>query len=177
MKQTKQNKQTYCQAQSCFNCRSRQCCSFVEAWKMLKGKIVTLCGMSCWNRKVVATFHSFFHLTYITLLWAVQSQGQWRSISTGLSPDRQRGWPLHPLQRSGACGTIIEEREFGLSRQHSSRTGPSMWRECNHLSHGNLQQDLADRRMANPMDPVLIHHTSQERQPAAVPKLPNDQPH
>ena len=109
MKQTKQNKQTYCQAQSCFNCRSRQCCSFVEAWKMLKGKIVTLCGMSCWNRKVVATFHSFFHLTYITLLWAVQSQGQWRSISTGLSPDRQRGWPLHPLQRSGACSTIIEE--------------------------------------------------------------------
>ena len=26
---------------------------------------------------------------------------------------------------------------------------------------------LADRRMANPMDPVLSHHTSQERQPAA----------
>ena len=41
----------------------------------------------------------------------------------------------------------------------------------------NLQQDLADRRMANPMDPVLSHHTSQERQPAAVPELPNDQPH
>ena len=25
--------------------------------------------------------------------------------------------------------------------------------------------------MANPMDPVLSHHTSQERQPAAVPEL------
>ena len=28
--------------------------------------------------------------------------------------------------------------------------------------------------MANPMDPVLSHHTSQERQPAAVPELPNN---
>ena len=27
------------------------------------------------------------------------------------------------------------------------------------------------------MDPVLSHHTSRERQPAAVPELPNDQPH
>ena len=27
------------------------------------------------------------------------------------------------------------------------------------------------------MDPVLSHHTSQERQPAAVPELPNNQPH
>ena len=34
-----------------------------------------------------------------------------------------------------------------------------------------------DRRMANPVDPVLSHHTSQERQPAAVPELPNSQPH
>ena len=31
--------------------------------------------------------------------------------------------------------------------------------------------------MANPMDPVLNHYTSQERQSAAVPELPNDQPH
>ena len=31
--------------------------------------------------------------------------------------------------------------------------------------------------MANPVDPVLGHHTSQERQTAAVPELPNDQPH
>ena len=31
--------------------------------------------------------------------------------------------------------------------------------------------------MANPVDPVLSHHTSQERQPAAVPELQNDQPH
>ena len=31
--------------------------------------------------------------------------------------------------------------------------------------------------MANPMDPVLSHHTSHERQLAAVPELPNNQPH
>ena len=32
--------------------------------------------------------------------------------------------------------------------------------------------------MANPMDPVLSHHTSQERQPAAVSELPNNtKPH
>ena len=31
--------------------------------------------------------------------------------------------------------------------------------------------------MANPMGPVPSHHTSQERQPAAVPELPNNKPH
>ena len=73
--------------------------------------------------------------------------------------------------------TIIEAREISWSQQHPSRTGPSRWRGCNHRCHDNLQQGLGDGRMANPKDPVLGHHTSQERQPAAVPKLPNDQPH
>ena len=31
--------------------------------------------------------------------------------------------------------------------------------------------------MANPVDPVLSHHTSQERQPIAVPELLNNKPH
>ena len=31
--------------------------------------------------------------------------------------------------------------------------------------------------MANPLDGVLGHYASQERQPAAVPELVNDQPH
>ena len=31
--------------------------------------------------------------------------------------------------------------------------------------------------MDNPVDPVLSHHTSQERQPAAVSELPNNKPH
>ena len=81
------------------------------------------------------------------------------------------------MQRSGGCSRITEEREVSWSRQHPSRTGPSRRRGCNHRSHINLQQDSADRRMANPMDPVLSHHTSQERQPAAVPELPNNKPH
>ena len=38
-------------------------------------------------------------------------------------------------------------------------------------------KDLADRRMASSVDPVLNHHSSQERQLAAVPELPNNQPH
>ena len=73
--------------------------------------------------------------------------------------------------------TIIEETEVSWSRQHSSRTGPSRWRLCTHRSHNNLLQDLADRRMANLVDPVLSQHSTEERQPAAVPELPNDQPH
>ena len=31
--------------------------------------------------------------------------------------------------------------------------------------------------MADRVNPVFSHHTSKERQPAAVPELPNDQPH
>ena len=50
-----------------------------------------------------------------TEYWAVQLQGQWRSISTGLSPDRHRGWPPHPSQRNRGCSTIIEEREVSWS--------------------------------------------------------------
>ena len=83
----------------------------------------------------------------------------------------------HPSQRSGGCSTVVEEREVSCGRQHPSRTDPSRWRGCNHLSHDNLRQELAERTMANPMDPVLSLHTSQERQPAAVTELPNDQPH
>ena len=31
--------------------------------------------------------------------------------------------------------------------------------------------------MADPVDPVLSQNTSQERQPAAVPEIPNNKPH
>ena len=82
-----------------------------------------------------------------------------------------------PLQRSGGRGTITEEREVSWSRQHPIRTGPSRWRGCNHRSNDILRQDLADRRMANSVDPILGHHTSQERQLAAVPELLNNLPH
>ena len=51
---------------------------------------------------------------------------------------------------------LLKEREVSWSRQHPSRTGPSRRRGCNHRSHDNLQQDLEDRRMAHPRDPVLV---------------------
>ena len=90
------------------------------------------------------------------LLWAVQSQGQWRLISTELRPDRHRGRPPHPSQRSGDCSAITEEREVNWSRQHPSRTGPSRYRGRNDRPHDNLQQDLADMRTANPVDQSLV---------------------
>ena len=85
----------------------------------------------------------------------------------------------HPILRREVEAAVqsLKKRKFSWSRQHPSRTGPSRWRGCNHRSNDNLLQDLADRRMANPMDPVLSHHTSQERQPAEVPELPNNKPH
>ena len=52
--------------------------------------------------------------------------------------------------------TFIEERKVSWSRQHPSRTGPCRWRGCNHRSHDNLQQDLADRKMANPWTQSLV---------------------
>ena len=103
----------------------------------------------------------------------------WPGISGPFCNDdtNERGRPPHPSQRSGGCSTIIKERQVSRSRQHPSRNGPSKWRGCNHRCRDNLQQDLADWRMTSPMDPVLSHHTSQERQPAAVPELPNNGPH
>ena len=96
------------------------------------------------------------------LLWIVQLQGQRRYLSTELSPDTHRGRPPHSSQRSGGCSRIIKEREVSWSRQHLSRTDPSRWRGRNHRFHDNMRNDLAYRRMANPVDPVLSHYTSQE---------------
>ena len=110
------------------------------------------------------------------LLWAVQSQGQWRSISTELSPDTHRGWPPHPFQRSGGCSAVTEERAVSWSRQHPSRTGPSRWGGCNHCSQQSATRS-GRQEMANSVNPVLSHHTSQKRQSATMPELRNDQPH
>ena len=70
----------------------------------------------------------------------------------------------HNWETCGGQEHLIPSRTGPLP----SRTGPSRWRGCNHCCHDNLQQDLADRRMANPMDPVLSHQTSQERQPGMI---------
>ena len=78
-------------------------------------------------------------------------------------------------------GCVLELRKILLSLQELREiplsTGPSRWTGCNHRSHNNLQQDLADWRMANTVDPILGYQTSQEKQPAAVPELQNNQPH
>ncbi|WP_419623918.1 hypothetical protein, partial [Thiolapillus sp.] len=68
----------------------------------------------------------------------------------------------HPILRREVEAAVqsLKKGKSAVSRQHPSRTGPSRWRGCNHRSHDNLQQDLAEKRMANPMDPVLSHHTS-----------------
>ena len=64
-------------------------------------------------------------------------------------------------KKLATCKEHIEEREISWSSQHPGRSGPSRWRGRNHRSHDDLQQDLADRKIANPVDPVLSHHTSQ----------------
>ena len=107
---------------------------------------------------------------------AVQSQGQWRCIRTELSQDRHRGRPPHPLRRNGGHSTIIKEREVISCSWKIPAELAKQWRACNRPYHDNLQQVLADRRMANPVDQVLSNHTSQERQPVAAPELPNNQP-
>ena len=58
------------------------------------------------------------------VLWGVQSQDQWRSINSELSPDRDRGRPARPSQRSEGCSTINEEEsqlEVTLSKQNWSK--------------------------------------------------------
>ena len=47
------------------------------------------------------------------------------------------------------------------------------------LSPLSLQSAIRSGRQenGNPVDPVLSHHSSQERQPAAMPELPNNKPH
>ena len=49
--------------------------------------------------------------------------------------------------------------------------------DMDRYNYDNLLQDLADRSMSNPVDPVLGYHSFQERQPVAAPELPNDQPY
>ena len=60
------------------------------------------------------------------------------------------------------------------------------WQYCNiwtvkwrhtWITLSELKWSGPDWRMAHPPDLVLSHHTSQERQPAAVPEVPNDQPY
>ena len=52
------------------------------------------------------------------------------------------------------------------------------WRRANqHLAHTDMQQNMADWRMAHLMDKVTSDSAAKERKPATVPKLPHHQPH
>ena len=57
---------------------------------------------------------------------------------------------LFMLVRSADFPPIIAWKVFNTS-------GPSRWRGRNHCSHDYLHQDMADRRMTNPVDPVIGH--------------------
>ena len=115
---------------------------------------------------------------------------QWTEYCTVLHNHDAKGDPLvldcpqtdteddHPIFRrevEAVVQSLKKRKSAGVDT--SQQNGPSRWGGYNHRSHDNLRQDLADRRMANSMDPVLSHHTSQERQPAAVPDLLNNKPH
>ena len=89
-------------------------------------------------------------------------------------PDTKDDHPILRREVEAAVQSLKKGKSAGVD--DISRSGQNMWRSSNHCSHDNLQEDLADRRMAKTVDPVLGHHPSQERQPAAVPELPNDQP-
>ena len=88
--------------------------------------------------------------------------------------DTEDDHPILGREVEAAVQSLKKGKSAGVN---NIPAGPSRWRGCNHRSYDNLQQDLADRKMSNPMDPVLSHHTSKERQPAAVSELPNNKPH
>ena len=73
----------------------------------------------------------------------------------------------------------LDHQYWSVPRETLRKTIPSIaknWR----LQYNYWRQSAkrsGDRRMANPMDPVVGNHTSQERQPTAVPELLNDQAH
>ena len=75
--------------------------------------------------------------------------------------------PVHHLRSSTQSRLRIPSIDKGNKNKQNKNA-----LESEHFP--KLQQDLADRRMANPMDPVLSHHTSQERQPAFHDNLQQD---
>ena len=98
-----------------------------------------------------------------------------------------------PLNRDGRLGTTDD---LSTSFLHCSLFSTALWDLANsrpvhslvfssHLflclpclfTPFPLPWMVLDCWMANPIDPVLSHHTSQERQPAAMPELPNNKPH
>ena len=92
-------------------------------------------------------------------------------------PSTNQQWQLpYPAGRSWSRNKITEERQVGRRGQNSTGAGPGRRRGYDrHVTH-HLQQDLADRKVANTLDSVPDHHSPKERKPTTMPKLPYHQP-
>ena len=101
----------------------------------------------------------------------------WGDCSTNWNPFNQPGRPAYIKIRSWGSSDITQEKKIGRGGQHTSRTCTSRRRSHEWCSTHHLQQNLADWKMANPVDTVTDHHATKEREPANVPKLPHNQPH
>ena len=109
------------------------------------------------------------------LLWAAQLQGQWRAISAELTQtDTEDDHPILRKEVEAAVQLFNTGKSAGVDNILAELV----------QADGEDVIAVIDKiwktgeRMANPVDPVVPgHNTSQERQPAAVPELPNDQLH
>ena len=111
------------------------------------------------------------------LLRAVQLQSHRRPRSTERpSSNWQRQLP-HPSRRSGSSGEIAQEGEVSNSGQRPSGAGAGRGRNHDKCPTDYLQQDLADRGVAQAVDPISHHYPPQERQPTIMPEVSYHQPH
>ena len=111
------------------------------------------------------------------LQWFVQPWNTGWLCSTNWTSFSQPGRPAYIKRRSWGSSDITQERKIGRGGQHTCRTCTSRTRSHDWCSTHHLQQNLADWKMANPVDAVTDHHATKEREPANVPKLSHSQSH
>ena len=87
------------------------------------------------------------------LHWAVQSQGQWRFISTELSPYRHDHPILHK-EVEVAVWSLKKGKSAGVNNIPAELVQAGG--EAKITAVTTIWNNLANRRMANPMDPVLV---------------------
>ena len=112
---------------------------------------------------------------YCSDLYNHETQGDC-AVLTGPHSTNQDNLPIFK-RRSWGSSEITQEKKIGRGGQHTCRTCTSWRRSDDWCSSHHLQQNLAYWRMANPVDTFTYHHTTKEREPANVPKLPHNQPH
>ena len=109
------------------------------------------------------------------LLWAVQSQDQWRSISTELSPDRHRGWP-HPILRKEA-EVAVQSLKKGKSARVDNIPAELVQAGGEDVITGLTticNKICQTGEWPIPWTQSLVITLPKNRQPAAVPELPNN---